>query len=645
MGQWVFQELRPGDIRREPNEAILFKTEHVGENEYAGTDTFAREILQNAVDARDGNPPVRVRFTFLNSDQAPSRERLSQYFARLRNPLEKRGFSFDNDGVPELPCRFLVCEDFGTRGLEGDTQLCHDPPPDHTRREDFFWFWRNIGRSAKTGDDLGRWGLGKTVYRAASQAGCMFGLTVRKSDGQRYLMGQAVLSIHTWDNKEYLPEGHWCNLEPKTGVPLPIQDPYELDRFCKEWHINRQNEPGLSVVVPFIPNELQAKPLIQAVAVHFLTLILRGELVVEVYDQETDHVVLDQSNLETVCKTIEWNGPKPTKRNAPPPIQFFRRSLETRDFVSTRVLGEKNLPELNDQAFEEADLKLARQEFSSGEKVSVRVNLRLPRKKGYGPDQQGYADVHLQRLSDGMPGQCYFVREGMTITKISSSSANRGIQSFVNVDTGPLAKLLGDTEGPAHEDWDTSSERPDREWSKWKGRVLFVRKIVDRLVEVLNPPISRPDFDLLSDFFSIEHTRGSQRQKKMGNEQPGRGALPPIPSEEKWFHLTQRVGGFTITRNSRVPIPNNAILKVAIAYDIPRGDPLRSWNPIDFIISDKPGDLRPEGTGLKVYRNQRNILTLREFMDEFSISISGFDPHRDLFIRIDERTETQEGRS
>lgn len=341
MGQWVFQKLRPGDIRREPNEDILFKTEQAEENEYAGTDTFVREILQNAVDAQDENQPVRVQFRFLNSDQAPSRERLSHYFARLRNPLEKRGFSFDSDGVPKSPCRFLVCEDFGTRGLEGDVRRYDDPPPHHTQREDFFWFWRNIGRSAKTGDDLGRWGLGKTVYRAASQARCMFGLTVRKSDGQRYLMGQAVLSIHSWNDGEYLPEGHWCDLDPKTDVTLPIQKPDELDQFCREWHINRTNEPGLSVVVPFIPDELQAEPLIQAVAVHFLTRILHGNLIVEVDDPKVGHVILDKSHLEAECQKIKWDGPISMKRNAPPPIRLIRQSLQTSSFISTRVLGEK----------------------------------------------------------------------------------------------------------------------------------------------------------------------------------------------------------------------------------------------------------------------------------------------------------------
>ena len=56
----------------------------------------------------------------------------------------------------------MVVEDFGARGLGGNPLLSNAPDPDSKVKEDFFWFWRNIGLSGKTGDDLGRWGLGKT---------------------------------------------------------------------------------------------------------------------------------------------------------------------------------------------------------------------------------------------------------------------------------------------------------------------------------------------------------------------------------------------------------------------------------------------------------------------------------------------------
>src|SRR5438046_1755766 len=60
----------------------------------------------------------------------------------------------------------------------------------------FYYFWRNVGRSGNTDDKLGRWGLGKTVFPAASAINTFWGLTVRKSDARKLLMGQSVLRTH-----------------------------------------------------------------------------------------------------------------------------------------------------------------------------------------------------------------------------------------------------------------------------------------------------------------------------------------------------------------------------------------------------------------------------------------------------------------
>src|SRR5262245_58889099 len=98
----------------------------------------------------------------------------------------------------------------------------------------------------------------------------------------------------------------------------------------------------------------------------------------------------------------------------------------------------------------------------------------------------------------------------MTITKINSRAALRGVNSLVIVDSGPLAELLGDTEGPAHEDWNKSADRPKKTWKTWSGRVAFARRIVDSLVEYLTPPSTGPDRDLLANVFSIERIAGKQ---------------------------------------------------------------------------------------------------------------------------------------
>src|SRR5690606_11352594 len=140
-----------------------------------------------------------------------------------------------------------------------------------------------------------------------------------------------------------------------------------------------------------------------------------------------------------------------------------------------------------------------------------------PREKG--TNQEGQIDVYLQHTPDGERWDSYYVREGMTITKRNSRAELHGIRALVLVESGPMAKLLGDTEGPAHEDWDKSAERPDREWKTWKNRVEFARRIVDHLVEYLTPNQSEPDFELLADFFSLEDPSGEQRNRQHGSKE------------------------------------------------------------------------------------------------------------------------------
>lgn len=638
MGKWIFEPLRGGP-RRTPQEAELFKDKEADEGEYPGNDYLVREVIQNSLDARSeaNGGPVRVRIALHDAADAPPPDRLAYYFARLQAPLEKFDVAFSDDGVPLVPARFLVCEDFGTRGLEGNTERYTDPPADEPGKQDFYWFWRNIGNSAKTGDDLGRWGLGKTVYRAVSQVRCMLGLTVRESDRYTLLMGQGVMRTHTYENEEHHPEGYWCADESGSRAD-PIIDWGELERFRSEWRLTRFDQAGLSVVSPFVPEELRSDRILRAVVVNFFVRILRGELVVEVCGPEVGQVLLDANSIERVCADLEWKGGKRKKLHAPPPLEFVRTCLATPPGIETNVLG-PNAPIFDEQTFAADALAALRRELLAGELVSVRVRVLLPRKTG--EPQVGSMDVFLQRSEDGRRYDSYYVREGMTISKRSAPRAeSQGIQSFVNVDKGPLAKLLGDTEGPAHEDWDKSADRPDREWKSWKSRVEFARKIVDRLAELLTPPQTEPDFDALAEFFSVDRPAGEQREKSRGEKEPGNGKFPSVMAVPKWFRISERPGGVMVARNAQVPLPADPALKIAVAYDLPRGNPLKNWQPIDFVISTKePGGVRPTGKNVNATLLKGNEVRLElkdRSEDSFSFRLDGFDPFIDLYVRVDD---------
>jgi hypothetical protein len=640
MADWVFSRIAAASIRRDPNETELFKTEQVGDGEYAGTDALVREVIQNSLDAGNRSDPVRVRFALHEAAELPPRNRLSQYFRRLGPALASRDIELEADGVPALPNGFLVCEDFGTNGLDGDPTLIKDPPKDWPKREDFYWFWRNIGRSGKTGDDLGRWGLGKTVYRAASRVGCMFGLTIRARDSRRLLMGQAVLKIHQYQGSEYAPEGFWCARSQSSDTPLAIECPEEISHFAAEWRLARRHEPGLSVVVPYVAEELQAESLLRLAIVNFFIPILERKLVIEIAasSRPDDPWVVNHQTIESICRTIDWNGRSALKLTAPPPLAFANVCLQHKSrAVETAILGETKLPSVEENSFSSEQLDSLRKRYAQQDVVGIKVRLRLPQKTGDSP--VGELLAFLQKTATPERHDSYYIREGMTITKLNTKRSVRGVRGLVMVDPGPLAALLGDTEGPAHNTWDTSNdERPNKVWKTWKGRVTFCSHILDSLLELLTPKSTKPDFDLLSEFFSIKRPSAPQpaRTTKPGDVQEDPEPFRGPTATPHWYRLDGRPGGFRIADSGKPIAEVGKRLSVSVAYDLPTGNPLKGWCKYDFDFKSKENSLKFQGRCVEVKVKSGNTLELRVKESDFQLIVTGFDVNRDLFIRIDE---------
>jgi hypothetical protein len=363
-------------------------------------------------------------------------------------------------------------------------------------------------------------------------------------------------------------------------------------------------------------------------------------LVIDLVAPDIPEVHLDKDSLVEWCRSIEWDGPKRTKRHVSPPIEFVTKCLAVEsEAVPTNLLGQTKLPELNIASFDDQVLEKLRNDFAIEKLVAVKARMSLPRRQG--PDEVGEMFVFLQRQPEGERSDTYYVREGMTITKLNSRAGLRGVHAFVLVDKGPLASLLGDSEGPAHEDWDTSEERPNRTWTKWKGRVKFCRRIVDELTEYLSPPVTKADFDLLSDFFSIEKTRAPQKSRLPsgnGSSRPNFGDIKPKP---RWYRLDGRRGGFRIVYSGAEKVPEKPRLKISVGYDLPSGNPIKRWSPFDFEFG-KSENLTFSGEGVSVHRLAGNILALDVTAEKFSFAVDGFDEHRDLLVRIDEMNEEVE---
>jgi hypothetical protein len=191
-----------------------------------------------------------VRFALSGSGKALPAEKVQNYFGMLIPHLN----SDDNDfhDIPDFsrPVPFLAIEDWNTIGLVGDPGEYEDPADDG-EKHNFYWFWRNVGRSGKVHDARGRWGLGKAVYPKSSLIRTYFGLTVRESDDPDdpvLLMGESILKIHRIPNHPdiYYPYGYYGKFNDRVSEyfvnPLDdIEDNDDIIDFITDFRLQRIN--------------------------------------------------------------------------------------------------------------------------------------------------------------------------------------------------------------------------------------------------------------------------------------------------------------------------------------------------------------------------------------------------------------------
>ena len=210
-------------------------------------------------------------------------------------------------------CGYVVFEDFGTRGLNGDIEEWR---LERAEQNAFFSFFRAEGRSAKTGENLGRWGIGKQVFPTASRLHAMLGLTLRSDFPARVLMGSAVVRTHSVGGQDFQPDAWFgCREVPENPVS-PVTDAGFIEEFVNTLGLKRGDAPGLSVVVPSVDERVIVTDLRRGIVRSFFWPILLGELVVDLespgenwrIDAETlaSHRTLLRPNEAAVVEFAAW---------------------------------------------------------------------------------------------------------------------------------------------------------------------------------------------------------------------------------------------------------------------------------------------------------------------------------------------------
>jgi len=630
MAEWFFRAKTPGELNREPVESEFFATDAISDPGMA----LVREAIQNSLDERRADEDtVLVRIRLSGPARAVPRQTAEAFLCGAWEHLaaEGNGLMPGQLPAPDEPCSYVVIEDFGTTGLEGDPGQPFQPPDD--RKNKFYHFFRAEGQSDKEAADRGSWGVGKCVFTRSSRINGMFGFSVRESDGARLLMGKITLKSH-WLDGDYCQEGFF-GIPPEggSGLVMPVHDVAVLDGFCDAFDLQRGMEPGLSVVVPWPWEEITQEKLVEAVLRDYFWPIMAGQLevVVETPDVEA---CLEADSILAEARAMEDGF----AAEHIPLLEFAQWAISLPEEERVEI----GMPDPGARWQWSGDLvtdELADSMGGSFEEyrpIAVRVPVTVRPREG--KPQRSFFDVYFRRAHDAQRDRPTFIREGLIIPNVNAPRT-RGVIGLVVVEDGPLAEFLRDAENPSHTEW-------QHDGSKFRGKYIsggsdleFVKRGVHELVKILTEADTTEDRTVLADVFSIPADvlavpageSGGVDKGDEPEEQP-----PPIPPPKpQAFTITRIGGGFRVAGVPTRAAPSPAALEVRVAYDTRRGDPLRRYDPADFALDD--GTITLDAEGLEVIDRGENRLLARVVDPEFGLTVTGFDPNRDLYIRAEGR--------
>lgn len=623
---WHFRPKHPGEKERNPVIGEYFDEESIDRPAQA----LVREVIQNSLDANPNGGAINVRFYVSGKSGALSSKRAEKWLGGAWDHFKAKGSGLRDVSKDPTVCQFLVVEDRSTIGLEGDPKVADlQPSTDKKHKNHFYAFFRAEGVSENSGG-RGKWGVGKTVFPRSSRVNTLFGITMRRSDKQRLLMGQTILRFHWVGNAIYAPDGMFGDIQNKDFV-LPLQDDRTLDEFCRDFCVRWRAEPGLSVVVPYYHEDITPDAIVKSVATEYFFPILNRKLTVVVESPELpgatrtldsnsllDAVVSDESDIHGDLRSV---------------IAFATEEVITNPSGQRHSLsnGPSDAPPTwSESLFPAESLNELGNQFMRGQPIALRVPVRVRETSGQGRDS--YFDVFMRQVT-GRGYAPIFIRNGIIIPKALEYRV-RGYRLLVLViiDDAPLATMLGDAETPAHTQWSHLTQNFRDKYVHGKACLEFVRSAPRKLAEYFSNSRSQRDPLALADFFPRpQEDDGLDNLQELEQDKPGEKTDQKkilVNASIQPFEVEHLQGGFRVRRNSRIQeYPSR--LEICVAYDRSRGNPLSKYNRADFQLESMQKQLN--GVSEVLCRDNRLILDLLE--RDFRVEVTGFDINRDVYVR------------
>lgn len=600
----ILPEEDTGWVRTEITQRNQFDSD-----EHGLAETFVREFLQNAVDARvdtaGGKAEVRFGLHVATGEDATA---LRKILLPLDEHLSASGLEFPaGDSIP-----MLVAEDFGTTGLKGSYR-------EYVEKENYSAFFHSHGLTSKGGKSNGRWGLGKTTYSSASRIRTFFALTVRSDDEKRVplVMGQSVLSIHKLASGRYY-KPHVFIAGPEAGYPLPVEDREQVRQFSETVGFSRKDEPGLSVAIPYAQDDITKQTLIVEVLRNYYFPILTGRLVVRVCGVELSADTFDAAMKEYAVDEL---------------------GADFADFVRSVSTARKEAASVTLTSLWRTDVQTAmpkelldkmRKDYAEGKLVSADAPVVLRRKSGETVNTS--VRLFFRKAPEGATGRALFVRGDITVPGMTANFPVRSANAALVASEDTIVEFLGDSENPAHTHWDGRAEKLQANWKAAAERIREIKTVLRRVHACLDQSVDAAFPDALKDIFSVKAPGNTTRLREK-RRIIKKKKIEIKDRSPKLFRIVRRAGGFAVKATPHLTIEKLPMqIKIRVAYDVSRGNPFKKHSPFDFDLTDggAVGVTRADGAKTKALTPNRFAIDVEN--TGFDVDVTGFDTRRDLIV-------------
>jgi len=582
-------------------------------------ENLVRENIQNALDARSEKKPVLVRFslTSLPKDKVNFLKELlatgkGSVLSHYRQACE------ESDIEPEDPdfkaATFLLIEDFHTDGLNGDITSSNP------ENGGFATFWRNVGSTnkGKGGNRGGAFGIGKIVNPMSSRLQTFFGLTIRNTSKTKdkeagpYLMGQTMLSLHTYAAVRYQAYALWG--EVNRQIEHPIESGSVMKDFIKATGITRKDESGLSIVVPFPISEFTPRSLSDAAILHYFYPIIEGRLIIEIANGKGEPYRIDDSNIEALSKRI---NPEIAEL-----IAFTKKAQKAAkkpcDIKPTTYRLANYGDSLGVQKFDAGELKVQKERFLAGEMICVDVPVETQSKIDKTVSCSS-VKLFLQK-TDGK-GMDYYIRQGISVYENSRFMPSTPCIALLLADEGEIAELLRKAEGPAHSTWMQNKCRAVKIYVNAPDAIGYIKSLLSAMQGLLGSGVEVDDDSILADDFPDDI--GDEEEEDIDDDVDvdidGNPAMLDLSRDSK--------GNLTIKANEHADAHAGKDCVLTLYFvSTSRG---AKWRPFDFNLRN----MRVDAQETIILSRDKNVMNF-VLNPKMEIKIDGFDHNKDLKAKV-----------